>query len=128
MSDGFCKDCPVILDEMTPEEVFGHYPDMPEEDRERFRRSYGAGIQHVSEILRTLGYGYIDPEMLALQTLIDRSKQTPERAMELARTVRILTKRIRELTEELKAQLEQQMGKERVSECLDILQGEKRES
>ena len=69
-----------------------------------------------------------DPETLAVETMIDCSKRTLERALELARIVRVLNKHIRELEEELKAQLYQQMGAEIVDEALAILQGEKQDS
>ena len=48
--------CPITLDNMTPEEVFKRFPDKEEWEQEAFRRSYDAGIQHVSEILRRLGW------------------------------------------------------------------------
>lgn len=54
--DECLKYCPRLVDNMSPEEVFALYPDMTEEEQESFKRRYKAGIQHVSEIVRTMGF------------------------------------------------------------------------
>ena len=52
------KTCPRRLDAMEPDEVFAAFPEEfgNIDERQRFQRSYDAGVQHVSEILRTGGW------------------------------------------------------------------------
>ena len=47
--------CPNRLDKLTKQEVFEQFPMSPDE-QESFARALDAGIQHVSEILRTKGH------------------------------------------------------------------------
>lgn len=47
--------CPSLIDKMSVDEVFTHFP-MAEDEKESFTRAHDAGIQHVSEILRCKGH------------------------------------------------------------------------